>query len=164
MEAAYLEIQKLRELLLDKKIPFAIWAERDGGYRIDYPVAGEKRVASVIQNWCSYGGKDNKPAVRGPLRFDSQKEARRYDQLVILLRAGVITDLKLQPEFTLVEGFRDLDGKWHRAMKYRADFSYQKDGELVVEDVKSEATRQDKTYRAKAKMLRAVKGIEIKEV
>lgn len=59
MEEVYLEICKLREMLESKKIPFVIWEETGGGYRIDYPVAGEKRVASVIQNWCSYGGRDN---------------------------------------------------------------------------------------------------------
>ena len=31
------------------------------------------------------------------LEFDSQKEARRYDELALLLAAGKIRDLKLQP-------------------------------------------------------------------
>ena len=35
------------------------------------------------------------PAERGELRFDSQKEARRYDELMVMLRAGIISDLRL---------------------------------------------------------------------
>lgn len=34
---------------------------------------------------------------RGELRFASQKEARRYDELMVMLRAGIISDLRLQP-------------------------------------------------------------------
>ena len=37
---------------------------------------------------------------RGELRFDSQKEARRYDELMVMLRGGIISDLRLQPQFT----------------------------------------------------------------
>ena len=42
---------------------------------------------------------------RGELRFDSQKEARRYDELMVMLRAGIISDLRLQPQFTLQESY-----------------------------------------------------------
>ena len=106
----------------------------------------------------------NQKAERGLLTFDSQKEARRFDELMMLKKAGKITDLKLQPEFTLTEGFRDFDGKWKKALKYRADFSYKKDGVLVVEDVKSVATKENRTYQTKKKMLRDLKGIIIQEV
>ena len=47
----------------------------------------------------------NKKAVRNGITFDSQKEAARYDQLMLRLCAGEIRDLKLQPEFTLQEAF-----------------------------------------------------------
>ena len=39
------------------------------------------------------------------LEFDSQKEARRYDELALLLAAEKIRDLKLQPEYTLQEAY-----------------------------------------------------------
>lgn len=48
---------------------------------------------------------------RGRLRFDSRKEARRYDALVVLLKSGEITDLKIQPEFTLVEAYTTPGGR-----------------------------------------------------
>ena len=44
------------------------------------------------------------------LEFDSQKEARRYDELALLLAAEKIRDLKLQPEYTLQEAYTTLEG------------------------------------------------------
>lgn len=99
----------------------------------------------------------------GKIRFDSQKEARRFDELLVLLRAGAICDLRLQPEFTLVEAFTDLSGRRWRAMRYRADFSYVENGHLVVEDVKSAATRT-RGYLDKRKLMRERYGIVVREV
>ncbi len=100
---------------------------------------------------------------RGKIRFDSKKEARRYDALVVMLRCGEITDLRIQPEFTLIEAYTTPEGERIRAMRYRADFSYRKNGELIVEDVKSAATRT-RTYLDKRKLMREIHGIEVTEV
>lgn len=112
----------------------------------------------------------NKKASRGNLLFDSRKEAERYDQLLLLLRAGKIADLKLQPEFTLQEAFTTLDGEKVRAIRYRADFSYKRctapdcNGTVywlpVVEDVKGVRTKE---YLLKQKMM-LEKGISIVEI
>ena len=100
---------------------------------------------------------------RGKLKFDSKKEARRYDVLVLLLRSGLISDLKIQPEFTLIEAYTTPEGERVRALRYRADFSYRQEGVLVVEDVKSAVTRT-RTYLDKRKLMREIHGIEVKEV
>ena len=120
----------------------------------------------------------NKPTERvtasgAVLHFDSQKEARRYDELATLERAGKIRDLRLQVDFTLQEAYTDGEGRRVRAIRYRADFTYQKpsfvdrDGEtcwaLVVEDVKSKATKT-KQYAMKRKMMQEHFGIYIQEV
>lgn len=105
----------------------------------------------------------NEQAERGALRFDSQKEARRYDELMTMLRAGVITDLRLQPQFTLQESYVTETGQRIRAVRYTADFSYKFGGRLVVEDVKSTATRT-KEYLRNRKFMRAKFGIDIQEV
>lgn len=109
------------------------------------------------------------------IRFDSQKEARRYDELLARLRAGRIKDLKLQPEFTLQESYRTPEGVLVRAIRYRADFSYMERAvahplegpeevwRQVVEDVKSEATKT-RVYAMKRKMLMETHGIYIREV
>ena len=94
----------------------------------------------------------NKKAERGVVRFDSQKEARRYDELMVMLRAEIITDLRLQPQFTLQESYLTEDGQRIRAIRYTADFSYRFGGKLVVEDVKSKPTRT-KEYLRNKKMI-----------
>lgn len=96
------------------------------------------------------------------IHFQSKKEAARYDELMLLLQAGVISDLKLQPQFTLQESYVTPDGVRVRAITYIADFSYWKDGEFVVEDVKSDATRT-RVYGMKKKLMYE-RGISIKEV
>lgn len=100
---------------------------------------------------------------RGKIRFDSKKEARRYDALVVMLNCGEIEDLRIQPEFTLLEAYTTPEGERIRAMRYRADFSYRKQGKLIVEDVKSPATRT-RTYLDKRKMMQDKYGINIVEV
>ena len=101
---------------------------------------------------------------RGELSFDSKKEARRYDELMLLLKTERISDLRLQPQFTLQEAYTTPAGDRIRAIRYQADFSYWQDGELVVEDVKSEITRKNKDYRMKVKMMQGRHGITVREV
>ena len=103
------------------------------------------------------------PAERAGIRFDSQKEARRYDELLVMLRAGIITDLRLQPQFTLQESYITEAGERIRAVRYTADFSYKFGGKLVVEDVKSAATRT-KEYLRNRKFMRSKFGTDIQEI
>ena len=67
--------------------------------------------------------------------FDSIQESRRYKELKLLLRAGQIKDLELQPHFLLQEGFKK-NGKTYRKIEYIADFKYIENGKTIVEDVK----------------------------
>lgn len=120
----------------------------------------------------------NKPTERvtasgAVLHFDSQKEARRYDELAALERAGKIRDLRLQVDFTLQEAYTDGEGRRVRAIRYRADFTYVRVKEtigeytfrdqLVVEDVKSRATRT-KEFIMKRKLMKERFNIDIQEV
>lgn len=105
---------------------------------------------------------------RGAIRFDSQREAKRYDELMLLLKAGEIRRLKLQPQYTLQESYVTPEGERIRAIRYVADFSYERrDGQgcwtPVVEDVKSRATATQ-IYRNKKKMMREIYGISVQEV
>ncbi len=66
-----------------------------------------------------------------------------------MLKAGVITNLKQQPEFILQRAFK-YRGKTIREIKYRADFSYRYvGGKFVVEEVKGFKTE---IYKLKRKM------------
>ena len=105
----------------------------------------------------------NERAERTGVRFDSQKEARRYDELMVMLRAGIISDLRLQPQFTLQESYITETGERIRAVRYTADFSYKFGGKLVVEDVKSKPTRT-KEYLRNRKFMRSKFGIDIQEI
>ena len=134
----------------------------------------------------------NKPTERvtasgAVLRFDSQKEARRYDELAALERAGTIRELRMQVDFTLQEAYTDGEGRRVRAIRYKADFTYLRkmenggltkvpclNGEgdrlvhnpewkIVVEDVKSRATRT-KEYIMKRKLMKERFNIDIQEV
>lgn len=80
--------------------------------------------------------------------FHSKGEARRYGELKMLERAGEISDLELQPEFVLLDGFVR-DGKRIQAIKYRADFKYVEDGVVVIEDFKGKETAE---FRIKRKL------------
>lgn len=100
----------------------------------------------------------------GTLHFDSRKEARRYDELAALLRAGEIRDLRLQVEFTLQGAYTTPAGERIRAIRYLADFTYTTPaGEYIVEDVKSRGTRTAK-YAMKKKLMADRLGIQIREV
>lgn len=108
-----------------------------------------------------------KTVVNG-IPFDSQKEARRFGELLLLRAAGEIKDLKLQPEFTLQEAFKTPEGEAVRAVRYRADFSYLRpvrEGvdtrwERVVEDVKGYRT---KDYEIKRKLMLGL-GVKVVEI
>lgn len=116
----------------------------------------------------------NRPTERimpnGKVRtFDGAREASRYDELVLMLKANAIRDLRIQPQFTLKESYITANGDRSRAVTYRADFSYEVRGEngawhFVVEDVKSERTRKNKDYRIKAKLMQENRGITVQEV
>lgn len=67
--------------------------------------------------------------------FDSEKEYARYNELKLLEKAGCIKDFEWQKEFVIQEAFTYM-GKKVKAIKYRADFYYVKDGKEYVEDVK----------------------------
>lgn len=87
--------------------------------------------------------------------YDSKKEYNRAKELRLLLKAGKIGFLARQVEF-------DLGG----VGKYIADFTYtdKETGHMIVEDVKSDATRKLSTYRLKRKLMLKVHNITIKEV
>jgi hypothetical protein len=109
------------------------------------------------------------------IEFDSRKEARRYQELLLLQRAGVIRDLKMQVKYVLIpaqyetyerygkKGQRLKDGQrtLEKECSYIADFVYEENGIEVVEDTKGIKT---KDYIIKRKLMLYVHGIRVKEV
>lgn len=109
------------------------------------------------------------------ITYDSKKEAKRHSELLLLEKAGAITELERQVKFVLLpahyetyercgkNGKRLADGHKcvERAVFYVADFVYKQDGKTIVEDVKGIRT---KDYILKRKMLLHFHGIKIKEI
>ena len=84
------------------------------------------------------------------IRFDSKREANRWAELRILERAGKIQKLKRQVKYLLIPS-QYRDGKCiERECSYLADFTYIKDGRLVVEDCKGFRTPE---YKLKRKLM-----------
>ncbi len=101
------------------------------------------------------------------IRFDSKKEARRYEQLMLLMQSGRIRELKLQRDYTLQEAYTTTDGRRVRAIRFRADFSYEEQDEHgdwveIVEDVKSKATKT-RVYAIKKKLMQDIHGVRVRE-
>ena len=127
-------------------------------------VTNAQELTGTFQNKGSRKKYGNEFCEVNGIRFDSRKEARRYEELMGLLQAGWITDLKLQHHFTLAEAFKMPDGTPIRKMEYIADFTYTDgEGRFIVEDVKSEATRKNPVYAIKKKLM-AGEGYKIMEV
>lgn len=94
--------------------------------------------------------------------FDSKREAMRYKELLILLRAGEIRDLQTQVKFTLIPSQRRNGKLVERECSYIADFVYRdRQGNKIVEDTKGMRTKE---YIIKRKLMLFVHDIEIQEV
>lgn len=104
--------------------------------------------------------------------FDSRKEYKRYRELLLLEKAGRITELKRQVKFVLLPSQYEPDkvgvrggvrrGKLlEREVSYIADFCYYLDGQQIVEDTKGVRT---KDYIIKRKLMLYQHGIRINEV
>ena len=125
----------------------------------------------MIPSRSKYGAKK---VTRNGITYDSKKEADRHAELLLLERAGKITQLQRQVRFTLLpahyEAYKRFgkngqplkDGRRcvERAVSYVADFVYTQDGKIVVEDVKGMRTKE---YILKRKILLHFYGIRIKE-
>jgi len=92
---------------------------------------------------------------------DSRREARRYQELLLLQKCGEISNLTRQVRFQLLPSQKGSDGKTiERPVSYVADFVYMHNGKKVVEDVKGFRTPD---YILKRKMMLFFHGIRILE-
>lgn len=106
---------------------------------------------------CSYEG----------YNFDSKKEMNRYIHLKLLVKLKVITELKLQVKFKLMDGvIYSVNKNSRKDVYYVADFTYTnlETNTLVVEDVKSPSTRKNSVYQLKKHLMKLNHGIEIIEI
>lgn len=103
---------------------------------------------------------NNKKTVVDGHKFDSRKEAIRYQFLKKMEDIKHISNLQLQVSYELAPSVI-LDGRKKPALKYKADFVYEHNGKTVVEDVKGFVTA---VYRIKKHLMKAIHNIDIVEV
>jgi len=93
--------------------------------------------------------------------YHSKKEALRAQALRLQQQAGEIQDLQEQVVFQLLPVQRDADGKMvEREVRYIADFVYNRDGRIIVEDCKGVRTPD---YILKRKLMLNFHNIRILE-
>jgi len=107
-----------------------------------------------------YGKYNARKTVCDGIKFDSKKEAERYQELKLMEVSGYIEGLELQPRFTL-QPKKKVNGKTIRKIEYVADFKYYSNTEKkwIVEDVKGVKTQ---VYKIKKKMFLYHYGDEYK--
>ena len=123
-----------------------------------------------------YGSK--KVEVNG-IVFDSKKEAKRYQELLLLEKAGAIQNLQRQVKYVLITAQREFTNeiytkgrkKGHfkqgklleRECSYIADFVYYDNNlkKIIVEDTKGVKTKE---YILKRKLLLYMFNIKIHEI
>lgn len=99
-----------------------------------------------------------KPVIFRGQKFASKREAARWQELLLLERAGQIKGLVAHPIYMLVVEGQPIG-------KYTPDSSYMEHGKYVVEDVKSPATAKLADYRLRTKLFRALyRDIDFREV
>lgn len=103
----------------------------------------------------------NTKVTKDDLVFDSKKEMRRWNELLLLRKAGEISNLERQVKFVLIPAQRINGRVVERECSYIADFVYTENGKKVVEDVKGYRTE---VYKLKRKMMLYTYGIKIKEI
>lgn len=108
--------------------------------------------------------------------FDSKKEFERYLVLLDMEKNEEISSLERQVPFEIIPSqyevvsiqlktkIKKQKRLKERATYYYADFTYVKDGKMIVEDVKASAKFQDDLYRIKKKLMLYVHGITINEI
>lgn len=112
------------------------------------------------------------------ISFDSKKEMQRYLVLKEAQDKGFISNLELQPSFELIPKITEkiirhlktkdkIEEKFiQHPITYTADFSYKKDGILVVEDVKASPKPYaiDEVFKLKEKLFRWKFGFSLRRV
>jgi hypothetical protein len=106
--------------------------------------------------------RNRKTTVDG-VTYDSAKEARRGAELRLMERAGLISDLCAHVRYELIPAQKRNGKVVERPVYYIADFVYVQDGETVVEDTKSPATRTPQ-YIIKRKLMLWEYGLQVKEI
>ncbi|WP_175725144.1 DUF1064 domain-containing protein [Burkholderia ambifaria] len=121
----------------------------DAGRPVPLSMQKTKKESKYRNQSCEHNG----------IKFDSRRERDRWIELSRQHAAGEISELERQVVFVLADAVV-IDGRKKPALRYIADFVYERDGKTVIEDVKGMVTRE---YRIKRHLM-AVRGLQIVEI
>jgi hypothetical protein len=139
------------DAIYKKMAPKPAWGESPLGLKSGWE-------GSAVPVFSKYG---NKKVEWQGMKFDSKRELARYQDLLLLEKAGQIQDLKRQVVFVLAKSVKFIDSLRARpALRYVSDFTYTKDGEFIIEDAKG--FRSEK-YLIKKHLMLALLGLHITE-
>lgn len=96
------------------------------------------------------------PTVVNGIRFASKKEAKTYQDLLLLQKAGKIKNLELQPKFKFEVIYYRADSRkntFSKVLKYVGDFLYQEGENVIVHDSKGYETKE---FKLKKKLMEAL--------
>lgn len=111
-----------------------------------------RKMLGVKKNFTTGSKYHAQKTTVGGKTYDSKKEANRAMQLRYMEQIGKIQDLQEQVRFILQEEYVNNEGKKVRPISYLADFTYIQNGQKVIEDTKSPATRTQ-VYLLKKKIV-----------
>ena len=109
----------------------------------------------------------NKQIIIDGEKFDSMKEYKRWCELKLMQRTGMIKNLERQVKYVLIPAQYDHGKCLERECSYFADFTYIQNGKLVVEDVKGYRDPNSAGYAKfviKRKMMLYIHKIRVSEV
>ena len=96
------------------------------------------------------------------IMFDSKAEANRWCDLMLLVKAGQISCLELQPVYVLAPSVKfTFASRSKPELRYRADFTYLRNGVQIVEDVKGVETE---VFKIKRHLMKSVHGIDVRVI
>lgn len=119
---------------------------------------------------------NNKKVEYNGILFDSKKEKDRFVFLKDAEEQGLISNLQRQVKFELIPAIKEKYIKHLKtkekecertvqlAISYTCDFQYEKDGVVVVEDIKPSPALIPKEFVLKEKLFRYKYGFSIKRV
>lgn len=119
---------------------------------------------------------NNKKVEYNGILFDSKKEKDRFVFLKDAEEQGLISNLQRQVKFELLPAIKEKYIKHLKtkekecertvqlAISYTCDFQYEKDGVMVVEDIKPSPALIPKEFVLKEKLFRYKYGFSIKRV
>ena len=130
---------------------------QDMGYKIGAPPVDEPPKKKSKYR--------NEPTFVEDQRFDSKREAKHWQDLLLMKRKGLITQLERQVSYSFMVNGRLLRWPSGRLCQYDADMTYyDENGVFCVVDVKSKITMQNPVYKLKKMLMLHVNGVEIIEV